>query len=125
MSSYRKHRRKEVRLTVFDNEPTVRLAEQRLHQEGIPCFIRSLGVGPGAWGTTYNLPHGLYVYQVDEMQARDVLALPPEEIAERAPFSRDQVTTQEASTFRGRAISIFAAVLTLILFTVFFLRLMG
>jgi len=78
-----RQRRKQVRLTSFDNEPMARLAEQRLRQEGIPCFVRSLGVGPGAWGTAYNLPHGLYIYQADEMRSREVLGLVPEEITER------------------------------------------
>lgn len=60
-----------------------RLAEQRLQQEGIPCLIRSLQGGPGLWGSAYNLPHGLYVYQSDEMRAREVLDLTPLEVAER------------------------------------------
>ena len=68
---------------MFDNEPTARLAEQRLVQEGIPCITRALGGGPGLWGTAYNVPHGLYVYQVDEMRAREALQLTPEEVLER------------------------------------------
>jgi hypothetical protein len=74
---------KQVRLTIFDNEPLARLAEQRLQQEGIPCLVRSLQGGPGLWGSAYNLPHGLYVYQSDEMRAREVLDLTPLEIVER------------------------------------------
>lgn len=73
-----------MRLTTFDNEPLARMAEQRLGQEGIPCLIRSLQGGPGLWGSAYNLPHALYVFQSDEMRARGVLDLHPEEMAERA-----------------------------------------
>ena len=83
MRATRRSREKQVRLTIFDNEPMARLAEQRLQQEGIPCLIRSLQGGPGVWGSAFNLPHGLYVYQSDEMRARDVLDLPPLEIIER------------------------------------------
>jgi hypothetical protein len=83
MRATRRNRGKQVRLTIFDNEPLARLAEQRLQQEGIPCMVRSLQGGPGVWGSTFNLPHGLYVYQSDEMRARDVLDLPPQEIIER------------------------------------------
>ena len=39
--------------------------------------------GPGIWGSAYNLPPDLYVYQEDEMQAREVLDLAPLEIEER------------------------------------------
>lgn len=60
-----------------------KLAEQRLQQEGIPCLTRCLQGGPGLWGSAYNLPHGLYVYQADEMRAREVLDLLPQEIIER------------------------------------------
>ena len=74
---------KQVRLAIFNNEPMVRLAEQRLQQAGIPCLSRSLRGGPGLWGSAYNLPHDLYVYQADEMEAREVLDLEPQEIEER------------------------------------------
>ncbi len=86
MASPDRSQHQQVRLTVFDNEPTARLAEQRLGQEGIPCVTRSLGGGPGLWGSAYNLPHGLYVYQVDEMRAREVLELTPEEVLEREGY---------------------------------------
>ncbi len=66
---------KQVQLTVFDNEPEARMAEQRLFQEGIPCVTKSLGGGPGLWGTAYNLPHGVYVYEEDATQARELLGL--------------------------------------------------
>lgn len=74
---------KQVRLTIFNNEPMVRLAEQRLRQAGIPCLTRALRGGPGLWGSSYNLPHDLYVHQEDEMRAREVLDLAPREIEER------------------------------------------
>jgi len=69
------NRRKQVRLTGFDNEPMARLAEQRLWQSDIPCFIRSLRGGPGLWGSSYNLPHDLYVHETDQIRAREVLEL--------------------------------------------------
>ena len=69
---------KQVQLTVFDNEPEARLAEQRLFQEGIPCVTRSLGGGPGLWGSAYNLPHGVYVYEKDTTRARELLGLDAE-----------------------------------------------
>ena len=72
-----------MRLTIFNNEPMARLAEQRLRQAGIPSLSRALRGGPGLWGSSYNLPHDLYVYQGDEMQAREVLDLAPQEIEER------------------------------------------
>jgi hypothetical protein len=49
------------------------MAEQRLHLEGIPSMIRPLQGGPGLWGSAYNLPHGLYVFQFDAILAKDVL----------------------------------------------------
>ena len=79
----REPRRKQVSLRVFDNEPTARMAEQRLQLEGIPCLIRSLRGGPGLWGTAYNLPHDLLVYEGDETKAREVLQYVPQEILER------------------------------------------
>ena len=92
----RSERGKQVSLTVFDNEPTARMAEQRLQQQGIPCLVRSLQGGPGLWGSSYNLPHDLLVYERDEMQAREVLDLVPKEIIEREgpPRSRPQPLSQ-------------------------------
>jgi hypothetical protein len=75
---------KQVRLTIFENEPVARMAEQRLDLEGIPSMIRPLQGGPGLWGSAYNLPHGLYVFQSDAIWANDVLELPPSEIVELA-----------------------------------------
>ena len=74
---------KQVSLKVFDNEPTARMAEQRLNQEGIPCLVRCLRGGPGLWGTAFNLPHDLLVFEGDELQARYILEIPPQEISER------------------------------------------
>ena len=71
--------RKQVRLRVYDNEPTARMAEQRLQLEGIPCLVRSLRGGPGLWGTANNLPHDLLVYEGDEARARDILKVVPRE----------------------------------------------
>ena len=82
-------RRKQVSLRVFDNEPTARMAEQRLWIEGIPCLVRSLRGGPGLWGTAYNLPHDLLVYEGDEMRALEVLEYPPEEMLEREPEQQE------------------------------------
>ena len=86
----RDRRRKQVSLTVFDNEPTARMAEQRLQLEGIACFIRSLRGGPGLWGSAYNLPHDLMVYEDDEMRAREVLDMVPQEIIERERQGRQR-----------------------------------
>ena len=72
---HRDNRRKQVRLTGFENEPMARLAEQRLWQSDIPCFIRSMRGGPGLWGSAYNLPHDLYVFETDLARAREVLDL--------------------------------------------------
>ena len=71
-----KDTRKQVRLTGFDNEPMARLAEQRLWQSGIPCITRSMRGGPGLWGSAYNLPHDIYVYEEDRAKARELLELP-------------------------------------------------
>lgn len=73
----------QVRITILENEPVARMAEQRLQLEGIPSMIRPLQGGPGLWGSAYNLPHGLYVFQSDVIWAKDVLELPPSEIVER------------------------------------------
>ena len=83
MGSRRGSRPKQVHLTGFDNEPMARLAEQRLWEQGIPCLARSLRGGPGLWGSTFNLPHEILVFEDDVMKARDLLELPPLEIAER------------------------------------------
>ena len=82
MAKFSRSREKQVRLTVFDNEPMARLAEQRLRQQGIPCLTRCLRGGPGLWGSAYNLPHDLMVYESDEAEAREVLELAPHQFSE-------------------------------------------
>ena len=84
--------KKQIKLTILENEPMARLAEQRLWQEEIPCVVRSLGAGPGGLGGATKLPHAIYVKASDEMSAREVLELPPAEIAERedSPSSAPQ-----------------------------------
>ena len=76
MAETNRSSRKQVRLTVYDNEPMARMAEQHLWQADIPCMVRSLRGGPGLWGSAYNLPHDLCVYEGDEARARTVLGLP-------------------------------------------------
>ena len=83
MASSDRRREKQVRLTGFDNEPMARLAEQRLRENGIPCMTRSLRGGPGLWGSSFNLPHEIVVYESDEVRARDLLGLNPPEETER------------------------------------------
>ena len=65
------------------------MAEQRLQLEGIPCFIRCLRGGPGLWGSVYNLPHDLLVFEDDLMMARDILDVAPAEIQERELQERE------------------------------------
>ena len=79
--------RKQVSLRVYDNEPTARMAEQRLQLEGIPCLVRSLGGGPGLWGTAYNLRHDLLVYEGGESRAWDILKIVPREEREGEQLS--------------------------------------
>ena len=67
---YLETERKQVSLRVFNNEPTARMAEQRLQMEGIPCLVKPLRGGPGLWGTAYNLPHDLLVYEENEARAK-------------------------------------------------------
>ena len=75
-------RRKQVLLTMFPNEPLARMAAQRLDLEGIPSLVKSLHGGPGLWGSAFNLPHALYVYQEDVALSRTALDLPEEGSAE-------------------------------------------
>ena len=92
--------RKQVSLRVYDNEPTARMAEQRLQLEGIPCLVRTLRGGPGLWGTAYNLPHDLLVYEGDEARARDILKIVPreeregEQLSEKRGVQRPQLIPQ-------------------------------
>lgn len=93
----RDNRRKQVRLTTFNNEPMARLAEQRLWQSDIPCLIRSLRGGPGMWGSSYNLPHDLYVFETDRDKAREVLEL------EHADLDQSEFETWAAPRVEARA----------------------
>ena len=74
-----------VRLAVFPDEPSARLAEGRLLGAGIPCLVKALGVGPGGWGVAVSLPHALYVRREDLERARSLLGLEEEPEARRLP----------------------------------------
>ena len=63
----------QVRIATFDGEPMARLWEQRLRDEGIPCIVKSLGAGYGAWGGNAFLPHALYVLSGDRERAAAML----------------------------------------------------
>lgn len=63
----------QVRIVTCDNEPLARLYQQRLQEEGIPCVLKSLGVGSGAWGGNSFVPHGLYVFSRDHQKAIGVI----------------------------------------------------
>ena len=104
--------RKQVSLRVYDNEPTVRMAEQRLQLEGIPCLVRSLGGGPGLWGTAYNLPHALLVYEGGESRAWDILKIVSRE--ERKGEQRSQLMPQWMVTATIVAIVAFIALTVVI-----------
>ena len=112
--------RKQVSLRVYDNEPTVRMAEQRLQLEGIPCLVRSLGGGPGLWGTAYNLPHDLLVYEGDESRAWDILKIVPreeregEQLSEMRGEQRSQLMPQWMVTATIVAIVAFIALTVVI-----------
>jgi len=104
--------RKQVSLRVYDNAPTARMAEQRLQLEGIPCLVRSLGGGPGLWGTAYNLPHDLLVYEGDESRAWDILKIVSRE--ERKGEQRSQLMPQWMVTATIVAIVAFIALTVVI-----------
>ena len=112
--------RKQVSLRVYDNEPTARMAEQRLQLEGIPCLVRSLRGGPGLWGTAYNLPHDLLVYEGDEARARDILKIVPreeregEQLSEERGVQRSQLMPQWMVTATIVAIVAFVALTVVI-----------
>jgi len=112
--------RKQVSLRVYDNEPTARMAEQRLQLEGIPCLVRSLRGGPGLWGTAYNLPHDLLVYEGDEARARDILKIVPreeregEQLSEKRGVQRPQLIPQWMVTATIVAIVAFIALTVVI-----------
>ena len=112
--------RKQVSLRVYDNEPTARMAEQRLQLEGIPCLVRSLRGGPGLWGTAYNLPHDLLVYEGDESRAWDILKIVPreeregEQLSEMRGEQRSQLMPQWMVTATIVAIVAFIALTVVI-----------
>ena len=106
-------RRKHIRLTGFDNEPMAKLAEQILRDEGIPCYTRSLAGGPGLWGSAYNLPHDISVYEEDEVRAREVLELPPLDPAERVARESAESGRDRRLLFLGVAIAVLAAAIIL------------
>lgn len=64
---------RQVRIATFDSEPMARLWEQRLRQGEIPCFVKSLGAGSGAWGGSSFVPQGLYVFARDKDTAIDLI----------------------------------------------------
>ena len=63
----------QVRVATFDNEPLARLWQQRLQAEDIPCVLKSLGAGSGAWGGNSYVPHGLYVFSRDRQKAIGII----------------------------------------------------
>ena len=66
---------RQVEVATYENEPLARLSEQRLYQAGIPCVLKSLQGGSGLWGSAYNVPHSLYVYENHLDEAAEVLGL--------------------------------------------------
>lgn len=95
-SSHRKE--KEIRVAVFDNEPLARLAVQRLQEQGIPALTRCLRGGPGLWGSAYNLPHDVIVYESDKENARNLLDLGPVEHPETTNLGMGDQGEQPASS---------------------------
>ena len=114
---FREPEGKQVSLKVFDNEPTARIAEQRLNLEGVRCLVKSLRGGPGLWGTAYNLPHDLLVHESDEMQARDILKIPPNEVIEQQ-LGFDSGYEKPSPVISQWRISIIIVVVALIAFTI-------
>ncbi len=97
MSYPRRGKEKQIRVAVFDNEPMARLAVQRLQGAGIPALTRCLRGGPGLWGSAYNLPHDVVVYESDEEGARDLLDLGPSENAQAESLGPGEQAGQPAS----------------------------
>ena len=114
---FREPEGKQVSLKVFDNEPTARMAEQRLNLEGVRCLVKSLRGGPGLWGTAFNLPHDLLVHESDEMQARDILKIPPNEVIEQQ-LGFDSGHEKPSPVISPWRISIIIVVVALIAFTI-------
>ncbi len=117
MASSGRDGEKQVRLTVFDNEPMARLAEQRLREAGIPCNTRSLRGGPGLWGSAYNLPHDLYVFESDQARAKDVLEIAPSGPQQtEGPDSQPQENRNMWRVLAGAALVLLVLVLIISLF---------
>ena len=85
--------RKQIRLTVFENEPEAQLAATRLREEDIACAVRPLGAGPGLGGGIFNVPHALYVYEDDVGHACDILEIAPAEVMERQQSANRPLST--------------------------------
>ena len=66
---------RQIEVATYENEPLARLSEQRLYQAGIPCVLKSLQGGAGLWGSAYNVPHSLYVYENHLDEATEILGL--------------------------------------------------
>ena len=66
---------RQVEVATYENEPLGRLSEQRLYQAGIPCVLKSLQGGAGLWGSAYNVPHSLYVYEHQVDEATEILGI--------------------------------------------------
>ena len=111
-----RRREKQVRLTLFNNEPMARLAEQRLREAGIPCNTRSLRGGPGLWGSAYNLPHDLYVLESDETRAREVLELAPRGPDEEPQESQPGTSQSMWRVLAGATLVVLLLVLIISLF---------
>ena len=109
---------KQVSLMVYDNEPTARMAEQRLNLEGIPCLVKSLGGGPGLWGTSYNLLHDLLVYERDQIRAREILKISLDDLGEKESVSQYECATPD-HVINRRAITFM--ILIMVIFLVFIL----
>jgi hypothetical protein len=114
---FREPEGKQVSLKIYGNEPTARMAEQRLNLEGVRCLVKSLRGGPGLWGTAYNLPHDLLVHESDEMQARDILKIPPNEVIEQQ-LAFDSGYEKPSPVISQWRISIIIVVVALIAFTI-------
>ena len=90
------------------------MAEQRLQMEGIPCLVKPLRGGPGLWGTAYNLPHDLLVYEENEARASEVL-----QILSRALQEPCQESEGESSLMPPRVVTAtIVAIVAFIAFTV-------
>ena len=102
-------KREQVRIATFDGEPLARLWEQRLQEEGIPCIVKSLGAGYGAWGGNAFLPHALYVLSGDREQAAAMLSEADLPVDTLDPETADDEMEQE----RGNRLLLFVAVAVL------------